>query len=211
MFTQLYIIYIFFLISAVVGIPVVNLQNQTFSIDGSAVSTRPKCTDPNNAKYKSSTCATRKSVRVSCETFSKPGTPVDTNISCEDGDSCVNITPNDAFCVDDNSAQVWDSKNKNKVICSAPVLLVPPHKSFQLVAGMTTYANSGDPIRVAELEARYSNEHSRIPFAPDHINQDNKYTFPIKQEYYSNDMYFCFYPGSNVEVQAVGSLAYVLM
>ncbi|PKC60697.1 hypothetical protein RhiirA1_539656 [Rhizophagus irregularis] len=209
MFTQLYI-YIFFLVSAVVGIPVVNLQNQTFSIDGSAVPTRPKCTDPNNAKYKSSTCATRKSVRVSCESFSQPGTPVDTNFSCGDGDSCVNITPNDAFCVDDNSAQVWDSKNENKVVCSAPVLLVPPHVSFQLVAGMTTYAKSGDPIRVAELQARYSNEQSSIPLSADYIYQENNYTFPIKQEDFSNTLYFCFYPGSNEEAQAVGSLAYVL-
>ncbi|CAG8550657.1 uncharacterized protein OCT59_027293 [Rhizophagus irregularis] len=186
MFTQLYIIYIFFLVSAVIGIPVVNLQNQTFSIDGSAVPTRPKCTDPNNAKY---TCATRKSVRVSCESFSQPGTPVDTNFSCGDGDSCVNITPNDAFCVDDNSsAQVWDSKNEikswNDNICK--------------IWG------------VAELQARYSNEQSSIPLSADYIYQENNYTFPIKQEDFSNTLYFCFYPGSNEEVQAVGSLAYVL-
>ncbi|CAB4373342.1 unnamed protein product [Rhizophagus irregularis] len=208
MFAQLYIIYIFFLVSAVVGIPVVNLQNQTFSIDGSAVPTRPKCTDPNNAKYKSSTCATRKSVRVSCESFSKPGTPVDTNFSCGDGDSCVNITPNDAFCVDDSSAQVWDNKNQNLAVCSAPVTLVPPHVSFQLVAGMTTYSTTGDPIRVAGLSARYGEGQSS---RSESIYQENEYTFPIKQEEFSNKLTFCFYPGSNEEVQAVASLAYVLM
>ncbi|PKK69236.1 hypothetical protein RhiirC2_866853 [Rhizophagus irregularis] len=194
---------------SVVGIPVVNLQDQIFSIDGSAVPTRPKCTDPNNAKYKSSTCATRKSVRVSCESFSQPGTPVDTNFSCGDGDSCVNITPNDAFCVDDSSAQVWDNKNENKVVCSAPVSLVPPHVSFQLVAGITTYSTTGDPIRVAELQAKYDDNNSNI--YTDYKYQENNYTFPIKQEDFSTKLSFCFYPGSNEEVQAVGSLAYVLM
>jgi hypothetical protein len=205
MFAQLYIIYIFFLVSAVVGIPVINLQNQTFSTDG-FVSARPKCTDPKNAKYKSSACATRKSVRVSCESFDHPGTAVDTNFSCGDGDSCVNIAPNDAFCVDDSSAQVWDNKNENEFACSAPVSLVPPHKSFQLVAGMTTYSTTGDPIRVAELEVRYDDNDS-----DDFVLQENNYTLPIKQEDFSKKLSFCFYPGSNEEVQTVGSLAYVLM
>ncbi|CAB5375207.1 unnamed protein product [Rhizophagus irregularis] len=134
MFAQLYIIYFFFLVSAVVGIPVVNLQNKTFSTD-SPVPTRPKCTDPNNAKYKSSACATRKS----------------------------------------------------------------------LVAGITTYSTTGDPIVVAELIARYDDKNS------DYAYQKNNYTFTIKQENFSKNMNFCFIAHSSEEVQAVASLAYVLM
>ncbi|PKK62377.1 hypothetical protein RhiirC2_790465 [Rhizophagus irregularis] len=181
MFAQLYIIYFFFLVSAVVGIPVVNLQNKTFSTD-SPVPTRPKCTDPNNAKYKSSACATRKSVRVSC-------TAVDTNFSCGDGESCVNITSNDAFCVDDNSAQEWENN----------------HDPEKLVAGITTYSTTGDPIVVAELIARYDDKNS------DYAYQKNNYTFTIKQENFSKNMNFCFIAHSSEEVQAVASLAYVLM
>ncbi|EXX63374.1 uncharacterized protein OCT59_027310 [Rhizophagus irregularis] len=205
MFAQLYIIYIFFLVSAVVGIPVVNLQNQTFSTDG-FVSARPKCTDPKNAKYKSSACATRKSVRVSCESFDHPGTAVDTNFSCGDGESCVDIDSNDAFCVDDKSAQLWDNDHESIFACSAPVLLVPPHKSFQLVAGMTTYSTNGNPIQVFELIAKYDDH-----FSDDFLFFKNHFTFPIKQENFSKKLSFCFHPGSFEEVQAVASLAYVLM
>ncbi|CAB4426233.1 unnamed protein product [Rhizophagus irregularis] len=202
MFAQLYIIYIFFLVSAVVGIPVVNLQNQTFSTD-SLVPTRPKCTDPNNAKYKSSVCATRKSVRVSCESYNHPGTAIDTNFSCGDGESCVDITSNDAFCVDDNSAQEWGNNQGIFRICSAPVLLAPPQESFQLVAGMTTYSIKGEPIKVVFLEVRYDSD--------DHVKQENNYSLTIKQENFSRQISFCFTTGNPVEVQAVASLAYILM
>ncbi|CAB4435136.1 unnamed protein product [Rhizophagus irregularis] len=205
MFAQLYIIYIFFLVSAVVGIPVVNLQNQTFSTDG-FVSARPKCTDPKNAKYKSSICATRKTVRVSCESFDHPGTAVDTNFSCGDGESCVDIDSNDSFCADDKSAQLWDNDHKKAYACSAPVLLVPPHKSFQLAAGITTYSTNGNLIQVAELTAKYDDH-----FSNEYVIDTNRYTFPIKQEDYSKKLSFCFHPGSFEEVQAVASLAYVLM
>ncbi|CAB4479056.1 unnamed protein product [Rhizophagus irregularis] len=188
------LIYIFFLVSAVVGIPVVNLQNQTFSTD-SPVPTRPKCTDPNNAKYKSSACATRKSVRVSCEPYDHPGTAVDTNFSCGDGESCVSITSNDAFCVDDNSAQEWGNNHDPEKVCSAPVLLAPPQESFQLVAGMTTYSTTGDPIKVFELIAIYDDKNF------DHAYQQNNHTFTIKQENFSKNMNFCFIAHSSEEVQ----------
>ncbi|PKB98101.1 hypothetical protein RhiirA5_404056 [Rhizophagus irregularis] len=73
---------------------------------------------------------------------------------------------------------------------------------------MTTYSTTGDPIRVAELAARYGEgQSSRF----ESVYQGNEYTFSIKQEDFSNKLSFCFYPGSNEEVQAVASLAYVLM
>ncbi|PKC00045.1 hypothetical protein RhiirA5_505399 [Rhizophagus irregularis] len=205
MFAQLYIIYIFFLVSAVVGIPVVNLQNQSFSTDG-LVSTRPKCTDPNNAKYKSSVCATRKSVRVSCESYNNPGTAVDTNFSCGDDESCVDIDSNDAFCVDDKSAQLWENNQNFERVCSASVLLTPPQETFQLVAGMTTYSTTGDPIQVLSLEVRYDDNDS-----DDFVLQENNYSLTIKQENFSRKISFCFFAGTQEKVQAAASLAYVLM
>ncbi|CAB4373630.1 uncharacterized protein OCT59_027303 [Rhizophagus irregularis] len=205
MFAQLYIIYIFFLVSAAVGIPVVNLQNQTFSTDG-LVPTRPKCTDPNNAKYKSSVCATRKLARVSCESNDNPGTVVDTNFSCGDGESCVDITSNDVLCVDENNALVWENNHYSGFACSAPVLLVPPHESFQLVAGMTTYSTTGDPIQVVVLLAKYGDNESR-----EFVGHQNNFTFAINQGNFSKNLSFCFAAGNEEEIQAVASLGYVLL
>ncbi|PKY15668.1 hypothetical protein RhiirB3_466870 [Rhizophagus irregularis] len=208
MFAQLYIIYIFFfLFSAVVGIPVENFQNQTFSTN-SIIPTRPKCTDPIYTKYKSSVCATRKSVRVSCESYDLPGTVVDTNFSCGEGESCIDITSNDAFCVDENSglAQEWENNHVDGRVCSAPVLLVPPDKSFKLVAGITAYSTTGDPIQVQSLSAKYDDKDS-----DDYTEQKNKFSFNIKQENFSHYIKFCFAAGTQEEVQAVASLGYVLL
>ncbi|CAB4387559.1 unnamed protein product [Rhizophagus irregularis] len=82
---------------------------------------------------------------------------------------------------------------------------MPPHETFQLVAGITTYSTTGDPIVVAELIARYDDKNS------DYAYQKNNYTFTIKQENFSKNMNFCFIAHSSEEVQAVASLAYVLM
>ncbi|PKK70424.1 hypothetical protein RhiirC2_830132 [Rhizophagus irregularis] len=211
MFAQLYIIYIFFLFSAVVGVPVENLQNQTFSTDsflGKLIPTKPKCTDPIYTKYRSSVCATRKSVRVSCESYDLPGTIVDTNFSCGEGESCIDITSNDAFCVDENSklAQKWENNHVDGRVCSAPVLLVPPPKFFQLAAGITTYSTTGDPIQVQSLEARYDDKNS-----DDYTEQQNNYSFNIKQENFSHYISFCFTAGTSQEVQAVAALGYVVL
>ncbi|EXX67989.1 uncharacterized protein OCT59_027295 [Rhizophagus irregularis] len=145
MFAQLYIIYFFFLVSAVVGVPVENLQNQTsstVSLLGKVIPTKPTCTDPIYRKYKSSACVTRKTVRVSCESYDLPGTVVDTNFYCADGESCIDMTSNDAICVNENinSVREWENNHVDGRVCSEPVLLVkPPTKYFHLVAGITAY------------------------------------------------------------------------
>ncbi|RGB41674.1 hypothetical protein C1646_751847 [Rhizophagus diaphanus] len=158
MFAQLYIIYIFFfLVSAVVGIPVEKLQNQTFSTNS---------------------------------------------------ESCIDITSNDAFCVDENSglAQEWENNHVDGRVCSAPVLLVPPDKSSKLVAGITAYSTTGDPIQVQSLSAKYDDKDS-----DDYTEQKNKFSFNIKQENFSHYIKFCFAAGTQEEVQAVASLGYLLL
>ncbi|PKY40666.1 hypothetical protein RhiirA4_454088 [Rhizophagus irregularis] len=63
------------------------------------------------------------------------------------------LPSNDAFCVDDNSAQEWENNHDDEKVCSAPGLLTPPAVSFQLVAGITTYSTAGDPIQLKEVQA----------------------------------------------------------
>ncbi|RGB41678.1 hypothetical protein C1646_738973 [Rhizophagus diaphanus] len=150
-------------VSAVVGVPVENLRNQTFSTDSiKFIPTKPRCTDPIYTKYISSVCATRKSARVTCESYDLPGTIVDTHFSCGEGESCIDITSNDAFCVDENSklVQEWENNHVDGRVCSAPVLIVPPPNLFSLAAGITTYSTTGDPIQVTSLEARYDDKNS---------------------------------------------------
>jgi hypothetical protein len=213
MFDQLYIIFIFFLVSAIVGVPVENSQNQTStnSIIGSIskfIPTRPKCTDPIYTKYKSSVCITRKVARVSCESYDLSGTIVNLNFSCGDGQSCIDITSNDTFCVSSNNplARQWENNHADGRVCSAPILLVPPQMSFNLVAGITTYSTTGDPIQVRSLELTYDDKTS-LNFT----EQTNNFSLTIKKENFSHYMSFCFSAGTLQEVQAVVSLAYVLL
>ncbi|CAG8550691.1 hypothetical protein GLOIN_2v1768023 [Rhizophagus irregularis DAOM 181602=DAOM 197198] len=187
MFAQLYIIYFFFLVSAVVGVPVENLQNQTsstVSLLGKVIPTKPTCTDPIYRKYKSSACVTRKTVRVSCESYDLPGTVVDTNFYCADGESCIDMTSNDAICVNENinSVREWENNHVDGRVCSEPVLLVKPP---------TKYDDN--------------------PSANEYTELTNNYSFTIKKENFSHYMRFCFVAGTSEEVQAVGALGYVFL
>ncbi|RIA79485.1 hypothetical protein C1645_840574 [Glomus cerebriforme] len=215
MFAKLYIIYIFFLVSAVVGVPIENSQNQTASPDSligdlsKFLPVKPRCTDPIYTKYKSSACLTRKVARVTCESYDLPGTVVDIDFSCEEGRACIDITSNDAFCVDSNSnlAREWENNHVDGRVCSQPVLLVPPPKFFQLTAGVTTYSTTGEPIQVQSIELRYDDKTAN----EDYKEQTNNFGVVIKRENFSHYLSFCFSTGTPQEVQAVASLAYVLL
>jgi hypothetical protein len=143
-------------------------------------------------------------VKVTCEFYDLPGTVVENNFSCADGESCIDITSNDAFCVDENSnlAREWENNHVDGRVCSAPVLLIPPPKFFVFAAGIITYSTTGDPIQVQSLEARYDDKTSQ-----DYTEQNNNFNFIVQKENYSHYISFCFSAGTSQEVQAVATLA----
>ncbi|CAB4478468.1 unnamed protein product [Rhizophagus irregularis] len=91
------------------------------------------------------------------------------------------MTSNDAICVNENinSIREWENNHVDGRVCSEPVLLVkPPTKYFHLVAGITAYSTTGDPIQVQTLETRYDDN----PSANEYTEQTNNYSFTIKKK-----------------------------